>query len=81
MILRRPVRIVGTAALGLIGTLTLFDAEQPVTFPTTSVSPTFPEAPAVYVIVWTFVALVMVLIMLLLSFFYVRRMVRLGDVR
>ncbi len=48
------------AGIGLIGTFTVFDAEQPSTFVTTSVRPTFPVAPAVYVIVWVFVALVIV---------------------
>jgi hypothetical protein len=52
--------IAGVAGAGLIVTLQKFWAEQPEAFVTVSVRPTVPEAPAVYVIVWTFVALVIV---------------------
>jgi F0F1-type ATP synthase membrane subunit c/vacuolar-type H+-ATPase subunit K len=52
--------IVGMAGRGLIGTLDVAWAEQPEAFVTVRVSPTLPEAPAVYVIVWMFVALVIV---------------------
>ncbi|HSB63288.1 MAG TPA: hypothetical protein VLJ18_03935, partial [Thermoanaerobaculia bacterium] len=52
--------IVGVAGTGLIGTLRLFVAEQPPGFVIVSVRPTLPEDPAVYVMVWMFVALVIV---------------------
>ena len=52
--------IVGVAGTGLMGTLRLFVAEQPPGFVIVRVSPTLPEEPAVYVMVWMFVALVIV---------------------
>jgi hypothetical protein len=52
--------IVGVVGLALIVTLTVFVAEQAAAFVTTSVRSTVPDAPAVYVIVWMFVAEVIV---------------------
>src|SRR5262249_13557068 len=52
--------IVGAPGFAVMGTLTVFEAEQLEPFVTTSVRPTLPDAPAEYVIVWTFAALVMV---------------------
>ena len=50
----------GVAGTALMVTLVLFVAEQPPALVTVSVRPTVPEAPAVYVIVWMFVAEVIV---------------------
>src|SRR5258705_1934767 len=52
--------MVGVAGLALMVTLTVFVAEQPAALVTTRVRSTVPEAPAVYVIVWMFVAEVIV---------------------
>src|SRR6476619_3992678 len=52
--------MVGVAGVGLMVTLTVLLAEQPDAFVTTSVRPTVPEAPALYVMVWIFVAEVIV---------------------
>src|SRR5450755_2386009 len=52
--------MVGTAGAALIGTSRLFDAGQLLELVTVRFSVTFPLAPAVYVIVWMFVALVIV---------------------
>src|SRR3954452_1898326 len=49
----------GVAGLALIVTLSVLLAEQPAAFVTTSVRPTVPEAPAVYVMVWMLAAEVM----------------------
>ena len=54
------VEIVGVAGFALIVTSALLLAEQPAAFVTVRLSVTLPEAPAVYVIVWMFVALVIV---------------------
>jgi hypothetical protein len=52
--------IVGVAGVGLTLTLDVFVAEQPDAFVTISVRSTVPVAPAVYVMVWRFVAEVIV---------------------
>ena len=52
--------IVGKAGFALIGTLALLDAAQPEEFVTVRFKVTLPEEPAVEVIVWTLVALVIV---------------------
>ena len=52
--------IVGVAGVGLTVTFEVFVAEQPDAFVTTSVRSVVPAAPAVYVIVWMFVAEVIV---------------------
>src|ERR1043165_8164075 len=52
--------IVGDAGFALIGTFVEFEAEQPEAFVTTSVRPTVPEAPAVYVMLCVFVGEVIV---------------------
>ena len=52
--------IEGVPGDALIGTRTLFEAGQPDAFVTVRFNVTLPEAPAVYVMVWMFVALVIV---------------------
>ena len=52
--------IVGVVGFALIVTLTVFVAEHPEPLVTTSVRSVVPEAPAVYVMVWMFVADVIV---------------------
>src|SRR5262245_63821281 len=52
--------IVGVAGLALIGTFVLFEAEQPDALVPVRFNVTFPDAPAVYVIVWMLVALMIV---------------------
>jgi len=56
-LLRQVARVAGE---GLIATWTLLEAEHPPGLVTVRVNVTLPEAPAVYVIVWMLVALVMV---------------------
>src|SRR5258706_9047627 len=52
--------IVGVVGLALMVTLNEFEAEQPAGLVTVRLSPTAPEAPAVYVMVWMLVAEVIV---------------------
>ena len=54
------VRIVGVAGFALIGTSALLLAAHPAALVTVRLSVTLPTAPAEYVIVWMFVALVIV---------------------
>jgi len=52
--------IAGVAGLGLIVRIALLLAEQPEAFVTVRFSVTLPDGPAVYVIVWMLLALVIV---------------------
>jgi len=54
------VRISGVAGFGLIVRIALLLAEQPEAFVTVRFSVTLPEGPAVYVMVWMLLALVIV---------------------
>ena len=50
----------GVVGVGLTVTARLFEAEQPAALASVTVNVVVPEEPAVYVIVWMFVALVIV---------------------